>query len=400
MTDGRVIRVLLADDSDAVRTALEEILAQEPTLELVASARDAEEAIELAVRHRPDVALIDVRMPCGGGVHATREICRRSPTTAVVALSASDDRPSVLGMLESGALGYLVKGSDTGELLRTIERTARHESSISTEVAGHIVEELARKLRFEGAETAKLRGLLERVERTLGLGGFEIAFQPIVALATRTLAGYEALARFTVEPDQTPDVWFADAERVGLRLELELAAIERALIELPGLEPDVYLSVNVSPATILGGALDELIPCAIRPRIVLELTEHAPIESYEALAASLASLRADGVRLAVDDAGAGFASLRHILKLEPDLIKIDQSLTKDIEHDSRVRALAAAIIAFARETGVAVVGEGIETESQLAALEALGATRAQGYVLGRPLPRALSPLHPPVARAA
>ena len=387
MPENGCVRVLLADDNDAVREVLAQILAQDDSLQLVATASDAEEAIERAVKHLPDVALIDVRMPRGGGVHATREICRRCPQTAVVALSAADDRRSVLRMLESGALGYLVKGSDTKELIATIKRSARRESSLSSEAASHIVDELARKLRSERGEAAQLREVSDRVERSLDRGGFGIALQPIVALPSGEIAGYEALARFDVEPEQTPDRWFADAESVGMRPELELAAIGRALEEFPYLAPETYLSLNVSPATLLDPGLDEILPKSIRPRIVLELTEHAPITSYEALAVALAPLRADGVRLAVDDAGAGFASLRHILKLAPDLIKIDQSLTKGIEHDHRVRALASAIITFARETGVGVVAEGIETTSQLVELRALGATSGQGYLFGRPLRR-------------
>jgi EAL domain-containing protein (putative c-di-GMP-specific phosphodiesterase class I)/AmiR/NasT family two-component response regulator len=384
--NGTPVRVLLADDNVAVREVLTQILAQDVSLDLVAAVGDAAQAIELAVQHRPDVALIDVRMP-GGGVHATREICRRVPETAVVALSAADDRTTVLRMLESGALGYLVKGSDAGELIETIKRSARHQSSLSAQVAGHIVDELARKLRNEEAEASEVRQVTDRVTRALENGELAIAFQPIVSLRSGELAGYEALARFDLEPAQAPDRWFADAESVGLRLKLELAAIERALAALPHLESHAYLALNVSPATVLEGSLEDLVPRVDRPRIVLEVTEHAPIESYEALAQALAPLRADGVRLAVDDAGAGFASLRHILKLAPDLIKIDQSLTKDIEHDPRVRALAAAIITFARETGVAVVAEGVETPTQLEQLRALGATCAQGYLLGRPTRR-------------
>jgi EAL domain-containing protein (putative c-di-GMP-specific phosphodiesterase class I) len=173
-----------------------------------------------------------------------------------------------------------------------------------------------------------------------------------------------------------------------MRLELELAAVERAVAELQHLRPEAYLAINVSPDTILAGDLASLVPPALRPRVVLEVTEHAPIRSYEALGTALAPLRADGVRLAVDDAGAGFASLRHILELAPDLIKIDRSLTKDLEHDARARALTAAIITFARETEAAIVAEGVEIESQLDELRSLGATSAQGFLLGRPLRRA------------
>ena len=382
------IRVLLADDDAGVRDALTKILLLDGSLQLVATAGDAQEAIDLAAHFLPDVALVDVRMPGGGGIRATREICRCSPSTAVVALSAADDRTSVLRMLESGALGYLVKGTDSVELIETIKRTARRESSLSGEVAGYIVDALASKLRNESAASAERQNIVERVRQSLDGRALAIALQPIVSLPSERVAGYEALARFDIAPIQGPDRWFADAESVGLRVELEQAAIVRALAELPHLEPDAYLSINISPVTLLQCGLDDLFPVAIRPRIVLEVTEHAPISSYEALADAIATLRGDGVRLAVDDAGAGFASLRHIIKLAPDLIKIDRSLTADIEHDVRVRALAAAIITFARETGVAVVAEGIETRSQLDALTALGATSAQGYLLGRPMRRA------------
>src|ERR1051326_3301068 len=227
------VRVMLADDSDAVRDALSQIIDAETSLELVAVAKDAQEAIDLAVRHLPDVALIDVRMPAGGGVRATREICRNSSQTTVVALSAADDRTSVLQMLESGALGYLVKGSDIGELIETIKRSARHQPSLSLEAASHIVDELGRKLRSEEAEAAQLREVSDRIERTLEGGTLAVALQPIVAIPSGQLAGYEALARFDAEPVQAPHRWFADAERVGLRLELEFAAIETALAELP-----------------------------------------------------------------------------------------------------------------------------------------------------------------------
>jgi EAL domain-containing protein (putative c-di-GMP-specific phosphodiesterase class I) len=251
-------------------------------------------------------------------------------------------------------------------------------------VAGHVVDALTRKLRQDSAKSASRQVLLERVRGVLEGDALAIAFQPIFSLPTRRLAGYEALARFRTELVQPTEAWFADAESVGLRVELELAAIARALAQISLLGEDTYLSLNASPDTLLSPELGVLLKRPLRPRIVLELTEHAQIENYDALAHALAPLRADGVRLAVDDAGAGFASLRHILQLDPDMIKIDRSLTKNLEHDSRVRALAAAIVTFARETGVIVVAEGIETAEQLNEVQALGAASAQGYLLGKP----------------
>jgi EAL domain-containing protein (putative c-di-GMP-specific phosphodiesterase class I) len=121
-------------------------------------------------------------------------------------------------------------------------------------------------------------------------------------------------------------------------------------------------------------------------RLVLEMTEHAVVEDYDALQAALAQLRRFGIRVAVDDAGAGFASLRHILSLVPEFIKLDRSLTSGIDSDLPKRALARGLISFAQEIGTSVIGEGVETASELEALRELGVGFAQGYYLGRPVP--------------
>jgi EAL domain-containing protein (putative c-di-GMP-specific phosphodiesterase class I) len=123
-------------------------------------------------------------------------------------------------------------------------------------------------------------------------------------------------------------------------------------------------------------------------RIVLEITEHAPVEDYGDLERALAPLREGGLTVAIDDAGAGFASLRHILRLRPDIIKVDKTLTQGIEFDSSKRALARALITFARDIGAEIVAEGIETSSEQAALHALGVRYGQGYHIGRPAPLA------------
>lgn len=214
-----------------------------------------------------------------------------------------------------------------------------------------------------------------------------IACQPIVDLSSGALLGYEALSRFPA-PETCPAGWFADAHRVGKGTELELLAIELALAELPKLPPRAYLSLNVSPCTILGGALAACLAAAPLERLVLELTEHAPIEEYPAIAEALGGLRSSGLRLAIDDAGSGYASFRHILRLRPDMIKLDQSLIHGIDRDPGRRALAAALTGFARDTGSAVVAEGVETDAELEVLRGLGIRAGQGYLLGRPAPLA------------
>ena len=213
-----------------------------------------------------------------------------------------------------------------------------------------------------------------------------ILFQPIFDIETRRPVGVESLSRFAAAPARTPDRWFAEAAEIGLGIELELAAIRRAVLALAALPEDIYLSVNASPATILHRDFASVLDGLNAERVVLEITEHADVEDYERLLSALRPLRERGVRIAVDDAGAGYSSLRHILHIQPDLIKLDTSLTRNIALDPARKALAAALIGFARETGSQIVAEGVETGSELATLKSLGAEKAQGYFLGRPAP--------------
>lgn len=213
---------------------------------------------------------------------------------------------------------------------------------------------------------------------------FELLFQPIVRLQDGRCTGLEALTRFSLEPVQGPERWFADADSIGLRAELEIATARAALTQFDRAAPDCYLSLNMSPQVLPSSG--HLVRQADGNRLVIEVTEHAVIEDYEALNSSLGGLRDSGVRLAVDDAGAGFASLRHALHLSPDFIKLDLSLTHGIESDPTRRALASGLVGFASELGAAIVAEGIETPAQLRALRDLGVEYGQGYYLARPLP--------------
>lgn len=226
------------------------------------------------------------------------------------------------------------------------------------------------------------------ITSTLAAGEPTVVFQPIYDLDRNRLAGVECLSRFAGEPRRPPDQWFADAAEVGMSVELELAAIRTALEALRALPPDAYLSLNCSPGTILDRGLPAVLQATDITRLVLEVTEHDYIQDYPALLASLAPLRAMGLRVAIDDAGAGYASLRHVLHIQPDMIKLDISLTRNIDSDPKRRALASALIAFARETQARIVAEGVETEAELATLKRLGAGSAQGYFLSRPLPLA------------
>ncbi|MGH2554591.1 MAG: EAL domain-containing protein [Actinomycetota bacterium] len=384
------LTVLIAEDEPEVRSALSELIMSERSLELVGWAADATEAIELAAAHRPDVALVDVKMPAGGGPTATRGIVERSPGTRVVALSAHDDRETVLQMLQAGAVGYLVKGTPVSVIVETIHRSARGEGSLSAEVTADVISELARQLRQGEGESRKRREQASRIRRVLSGEGLSVVFQPIVELSTGHVSGAEALSRFHLPPKQGPDVWFAEADAVGLRPNLEVLAAELALSCLQDLPPGTYLSINLSPETASSPPLAELLSSVAGERMVIELTEHAPVTDYASLSDALSEARSRGVRLAVDDAGAGFASLRHILQLAPDFIKLDVTLTRSIDRDRSRRALAAGLISFAAELPATIVAEGIETEGELNALRELGVHYGQGYYLGRPQPLPLA----------
>ncbi|MDT7547625.1 MAG: hypothetical protein QOE84_19 [Actinomycetota bacterium] len=214
-----------------------------------------------------------------------------------------------------------------------------------------------------------------------------IAFQPIVNLRTGQVAGVEALSRFPSRTSVTPDVVFAEANNSGLGPSLELLAIRRALLEARLLDTSLHIALNVSPGVLTNPSLlDAIVASGIDPaRIVVEITEHVSVTDYTVLARPRQRLRELGIRLAVDDAGSGYASLRHIVALAPDVIKIDRTLVTDLNADRARRALVGAVVAFAKEMGAtSVIGEGVETQAELDALIALGVDAAQGYYLGRP----------------
>lgn len=225
----------------------------------------------------------------------------------------------------------------------------------------------------------------ERIDAMLHTDGLRMVYQPIVDVGTGRVAGFESLARFASDPYRTPDIWFSEAGLVGRAVELERKAIQMAMANLAGLPPSVYVTVNASPETIVKGALAEALRGHPLDRIVVEVTEHQVIERYEDIAEAIAPLQRAGLRIAIDDAGAGYASFRHVLNLHPHIVKLDNSITHDIDVDRSRRALAAALCGFAAETGCGIVAEGVETQAELEAVRALGIGKAQGYHLGRPM---------------
>jgi EAL domain-containing protein (putative c-di-GMP-specific phosphodiesterase class I)/DNA-binding NarL/FixJ family response regulator len=378
------IRVLVADDDPALRETLIHLVTREPTLDLVASAKDAQQAIELATQHRPEVALVDVRVPGGGGERVARETRTRAPGTRVVALSGREDRDMVMRTLGAGVTGFIAREAAPEEIVIAIRRCAEGQATLSREIAAIVIEELAGNGgRQERGSGGSPRGAV-KARKVVRSEGLSMALQPIVNLDTCLVEGVEALARFTLHPDWGPREWFDEAEAVGLRVELEHAALDKAVAEVDRLPASWFLSVNLSPDAVISDSAMGRLEDADVDRLVVEVTEHAQVSDYALLLRALADFRSRGGRLAIDDAGAGFASLRHVLVLLPDVIKLDMSLTQGIDNDRRRRARATALVSFASETDATIIAEGIETPGELDTLRALGVPYGQGFYLARP----------------
>jgi diguanylate cyclase (GGDEF)-like protein len=303
---------------------------------------DADGAEDAAERARAALAELTVRgrpLAASAGVAA-------APTDGA-------DGPA---LLESGdAALYWAKRSGRGQTRRYGRGAARPETE----------------------QRAEIVRLLERGDDAL-----RIVFQPVLELATGRPAGYEALARFDAEPPRGPDEWLAQAHRAGLGAELEALAL-RAALKVPGRPDNAFLAVNVSPRALLSAPVREALPGDLHG-IVIELTEHELFGAEGELETELAALRARGARVALDDAGAGYAGLQQLIRVAPDILKLDRALVHGAHADPSRQALLEALIGFAANTGAAVCGEGVEDLEDMRALVALDVTFAQGYGIARP----------------
>lgn len=225
-----------------------------------------------------------------------------------------------------------------------------------------------------------------RIEAAIRDRSVEMVFQPAFDARSGDLVFLEALARFHTRPYQSPDRWFKIAAEIGLAVELEHVALRAALRALPQLPEGTSLSFNASPALILDAKFLRCVEDVPLDRLIVEITEHEVISQYALLNKALKPLRKRGLRVAVDDMGAGYSSLRHMLQVRPDIIKLDMSLVRGIDADPARRALTSALVNFSREAGNLLLAEGVETDAELRALKALEVDLVQGYLMGKPQP--------------
>jgi len=246
------------------------------------------------------------------------------------------------------------------------------------EIAGIVAAVLGAGLRSRGVEA----GRIESVNTAIATKAFRTVFQPIIHLRSGECVGYEALTRF--DDGRAADVWFAEAHSLGLGMALELATLERALASARPLPVERSLHINVSASTVGTAAFRDALVLAGR-ELVIEITEHEAVSDYQAFRSWFSAL-AGGTKLCVDDAGSGFASLRHVVELAPDIVKLDRSLVMNVDRDKARQAAVAGMAHFAVAADIQLVAEGIERDEELQCLRFLGVPLGQGYLLGRPAP--------------
>lgn len=330
------------------------------------------------VEHRPDIVLLDLHMPNSDGFEVLAQIRQLSAGTylPVLVLTADVDPAVRHRALKEGAQDFLIKPLDL------LETTLRVANLLQTR---RLYTTLRRTAGADDIAPLDERGqTLERIRNVLRDKAISPVFQPVVDLVTLETIGHEGLSRFSEPGRGGPDKWFAEAFSVGLGVELEWLAANSMLSYFDTAAPDMFLAINMSPATIMQLADQPLCSVDIWHRLVIELTEHVPVEDYPALQSALAEMRSHGTRLSADDVGAGYAGFRHLIRLKPDIIKLDIGLVAGIDHHHEQRALVRALVAFAHEIGADLVAEGIEEPGELAVLRELNVAHGQGFLVGPP----------------
>ena len=368
------IRVLLVDDEEAIARSLGRLL--QAAGHAVTAAHDGFEALKAMEVAPFDVIVSDIRMPKMDGLTLLRSIRGRDLDIPVVFMTGSPTIETAAEAVERGAFRYLVKPIESTELVRVIEladrwhRLALVRREAASQTGGGLIGDLA--------------GLDARFAS--GVEKMWIAMQPVVRWSAKTVYAYESLLR-TDEPTLRNPIDFVDAaDRLGRTSELGRAIRKRIAQQIPEAPADAKLFVNLHPADLvddeLGSEHGALTPFA--SRVVLEVTERAALEKVKGLAEGVRRLRALGYWLALDDLGAGYAGLSSFALLEPEVVKIDMSLVRDIHTSSVKQKVFRSFAALCRESDTEIIAEGVEVAAERDCLSSLGGDLYQGYLFARP----------------
>ena len=374
-------RVLIADDDAPVRGLLERTVVAAGYDVLTAS--DGQEAIDLLAKAPVDAIVSDISMPRLTGIELLRAIRARDPDVPVILCTGSPDIQSAIAAVKLGALQYLIKPIELDELKRVLTRAVR---------LGRIarLKQEALTLLSEGAlgggDLLALEASFERVLKSLWM-----AYQPIVRARDGSLFGYEALLRSDEPSLPHPGAVLDAAECLGRLADLGRAVRAAAAAHMQRAPVDALLFVNLHARDITDDSLfaDASPLSSLASRVVLEITERAALDNVPDARARIAKLRARGFRIAVDDLGAGYAGLTSFVTLEPELVKLDMSLIRDIDQHATKHKLVSSVATLCRELGLLVVAEGVETRAELDSVRACGCDLIQGYLVakpGRPFP--------------
>lgn len=383
--------VVVVDDQPANVTLLERLLTGADIGVDVVGFTNPFLGLEHCRQEPPSLVLLDLHMPGMDGIEFMQHLQGLAPEGGLlpVLVLTADVTPEARTMaLMAGARDFVTKPFERTEVLLRVANLLEIRAFYDrlTERAARLQAELAVRLAAEREAEAEITRRHANIDEAGRPGGLSVVFQPVAEIASGHVVGVEALSRFSVEPVRPPDRWFAEAESIGRGAELELAAVTKALAGLDLLPPDTFLAINVSPATAMSDVLPAMLECRPMDRIVLELTEHTRVDDYDALLSGLHRMRAAGLRIAVDDTGAGYAGFAALLRLRPDILKLDLTLTCGIDADPIRRSLAAALVAFADQIGAGLIAEGIETDAELQTLRRIGIPWGQGYRLAHPGP--------------
>ena len=323
-----------------------------------------------------------------GRVPALIPDARQEPATALLDITRDLEIGSYLGvplLAADGTAHGMLCAVSSGATPTLSERDLA-----TLRLLAQLLHDLQVRALDEAAVLVQRESLVAELMGVIGGRGRWVALQPVVDAGSGSVVMFEGLSRF--DSARTPAQWFDAAGRAGLSVELELAAAATVLdlLRAGAVSDDAAVSVNLGPAAVLTADLARLLDGVEPGRVVVEVTEHSPVRDYDALAAALEPWRRRGLRLAVDDAGAGFASLRHVLMCRPDVVKLDMALVRDVDVDVVRQSLVSAVAGFAATNGIALVAEGVETESERDELVRLGVPLLQGYLLGRPARAATS----------
>jgi EAL domain-containing protein (putative c-di-GMP-specific phosphodiesterase class I) len=369
-------RVLVVDDEEALLRVNARVLSKAGhQVETAADGHAAERALDKASF---DVILSDIDMPGMDGIALLERVRRRDLDVPVVFVTGSPSVETAIKAMEHGALRYLVKPVEPADLVKTVGDAARlHRLARAKRQA---LELAGGADRFMGDQA----GLVASFDRALA--SLHIAYQPIVSWSKRSVFAYEALLRCREPSLPHPGAVLDAAERLGRVHELGRTIRARAIEPLARLPEEVILFLNLHPSDLLDPQLfaaDGPLAAAA-PRIVLEITERATLHGMNDVRSRVASLRKLGFRIAIDDLGAGYAGLTSFTLLDPDIVKLDMALVRDLDREPRKQTLVRTMISMCKELGITVTSEGIETPAERDELARGGCDLMQGYLFAKP----------------